>query len=148
MAQAAHVARVRSLYRQALKTSFNWCMTLEVWRPQALKIRDRFEANRNVASMREAERLCEEAERELETMRHPDPYCIKCDYWHGSVDHCLLTQLDGMIAATSSLSSRWIQVGAQSIPYGRWTARRCTYYHPSADTVVYIHIVWTALQAY
>jgi NADH dehydrogenase (ubiquinone) 1 beta subcomplex subunit 9 len=77
MAQAAHVARVRSLYRRALKTSFDWCVTVETWRPRALQIRDRFEANRQVATLREAERLCVKAEEELEEYAHPDPYKCK-----------------------------------------------------------------------
>ncbi|KAI9592804.1 hypothetical protein BDF19DRAFT_341263, partial [Syncephalis fuscata] len=74
MSQAAHVARVKSLYRRALKTSLDWYLTLDTWRPQALKIRDRFEANRNVATLREAEQLCVQAEKELKEYQHPDPY--------------------------------------------------------------------------
>ncbi|RKP10805.1 hypothetical protein THASP1DRAFT_27400 [Thamnocephalis sphaerospora] len=74
MSQAAHVARVRSIYRRALQTSLDWCMTRETWRPEALRIRDRFEANRHVASLREAQQLCDAAERELAEYAHPDPY--------------------------------------------------------------------------
>ncbi|KAI8049181.1 hypothetical protein BDF22DRAFT_699787 [Syncephalis plumigaleata] len=74
MSQTAHVARVKSLYRQALKTAADWHITLDTWRPQALKIRERFEANRNVPTLKEAARLCDEAEKELEEYAHPDPY--------------------------------------------------------------------------
>jgi NADH dehydrogenase (ubiquinone) 1 beta subcomplex subunit 9 len=74
MSRAAHVARVRNIYRQALRTSLDWYMSRETWRPEALRIREEFEKNRHITNLREAEKLCEEAERQLIKFAHPNPY--------------------------------------------------------------------------
>ncbi|KAK6360760.1 hypothetical protein TWF730_006884 [Orbilia blumenaviensis] len=39
---------VPSLYRRALKTSLDWSVRRDIWRPQALAIRQLFEANKDV----------------------------------------------------------------------------------------------------
>lgn len=74
---SAHVSRVRSLYKRALRTAYDWAGRRDVWRPYALDIRDRFEQNRKVDSLTHREKLLEEAEKELTYYSHPDPYKCK-----------------------------------------------------------------------
>ncbi|CAG8827916.1 21570_t:CDS:2, partial [Racocetra persica] len=70
----AHKRYVSSLYRRALKTSLDWCVDREAWRRKAIEIRARFDANKNVNSIKHLRALLEDAENELEKYRHPDPY--------------------------------------------------------------------------
>ncbi|CAG8764903.1 587_t:CDS:2, partial [Acaulospora morrowiae] len=70
----AHRRYVASLYKRALKTSLNWYIFRELWRPKALEIRSRFEANKNVKSFKHLKSILEETEAELFRFRHPDPY--------------------------------------------------------------------------
>ncbi|KAK9457648.1 hypothetical protein V1511DRAFT_494203 [Dipodascopsis uninucleata] len=69
-----HVATVSSLYRRALRLSLNWAVRRDIWRPQALAIRARFESNKNVTEPRKIQDLIASAEKELAVNRHPDPY--------------------------------------------------------------------------
>jgi NADH dehydrogenase (ubiquinone) 1 beta subcomplex subunit 9 len=69
-----HKQYVASLYRRSLKTSLNWYVDRALWRPVALKIRARFEANRNITSTQELRKVLLAAEKELEENYHPDPY--------------------------------------------------------------------------
>ncbi|KAK6527872.1 hypothetical protein TWF281_009140 [Arthrobotrys megalospora] len=48
MATSTPARIVPSLYRRALKTSLDWTVRRDIWRPQALAIRQLFEANRDV----------------------------------------------------------------------------------------------------
>jgi hypothetical protein len=75
-----HKQYVASLYRRSLKTSLNWYVDRALWRPVALKIRARFEANRNVTSTQELRKILLAAEKELEENYHPDPY--KCEIFN------------------------------------------------------------------
>jgi NADH dehydrogenase (ubiquinone) 1 beta subcomplex subunit 9 len=68
------MTRVTSLYRRSLKTALSWCVDRALWRPMALEIRARFEANRNVTSTQELRKIILAAERELEENYHPEPY--------------------------------------------------------------------------
>ncbi|KAJ6260395.1 hypothetical protein Dda_4621 [Drechslerella dactyloides] len=74
---------VPSLYRQALKLSLNWTVRRDVWRPQALAIRQLFEANRDVREPKLLKvattdsppaALIAETEAQLDKWKHPDPY--------------------------------------------------------------------------
>lgn len=49
----ANVFSYRSLYRRSLKLSLDWSIRRDVWRPQALNIRELFEANRDVKEPRQ-----------------------------------------------------------------------------------------------
>lgn len=66
--------RVMRLYRRALKLQMSWTPRYDVFRGQALEIRRRFEANKDVADPRSLQKLIEDAEKELYDNRHPDPY--------------------------------------------------------------------------
>ncbi|RKP11362.1 hypothetical protein BJ684DRAFT_22078 [Piptocephalis cylindrospora] len=72
--EALHRSRVSSLYRRALKSAYDWSGRRDIWRHQAMEIRAKFEANRNVSSLRQREALCRQTEEELWVMRHPDPH--------------------------------------------------------------------------
>lgn len=70
----AHKRCVTSLYRRALKTSLDWIIDREAWRRKAVEIRARFDANKNVRSIKHLRALLEDAENELRKHSHPDPY--------------------------------------------------------------------------
>ncbi|CAG8627792.1 7073_t:CDS:2 [Funneliformis caledonium] len=72
-----HKQYVTSLYRRSLRTALDWYVDRSAWRPVALEIRARFEANRNVASLQELRKILLDTEKELENYSHPDPY--KCN---------------------------------------------------------------------
>ncbi|TGZ84320.1 hypothetical protein EX30DRAFT_369608 [Ascodesmis nigricans] len=63
-----------SLYRQSLKLSLSWTINRELWRTQALNIRELFEANRDVTDPRQLSKLLQETEAVLEKWKHPDHY--------------------------------------------------------------------------
>ncbi|RPA95026.1 putative NADH dehydrogenase [Choiromyces venosus 120613-1] len=65
---------VKSLYRRSLKLSQDWCIRRDIWRSQALNIRELFEANREVKEPRQLRVILQEAEEALERWKHPDPY--------------------------------------------------------------------------
>jgi len=73
-APSAHTLRVCGIYRRALKTTFNWTVDRSAFIAEALELRQQFEANRNVKSSKLAEKLCADAEKQLEVWKHPDPY--------------------------------------------------------------------------
>ena len=99
----ANVFSYRSLYRRSLKLSLDWSIRRDIWRPQALNIRELFEANRDVKEPRQLrvwktrsfapvlmdgrmdgwmedwrygswKIILQEAEETLERWKHPDPY--------------------------------------------------------------------------
>ena len=53
------------------------------WRPEALKIRARFDAAKDVRDVKLASALLERGEAELEALKHPDPYIS--EWWDGSI---------------------------------------------------------------
>ncbi|KAL7273683.1 hypothetical protein RUND412_003455 [Rhizina undulata] len=63
-----------SLYRRSLKLSLSWSVRRDLWRTQAVNIRDLFEANKNVTDPRQLRVLLQETEDILEKWKHPDPY--------------------------------------------------------------------------
>lgn len=71
-----HGQRVTRLYRRSLKHLLSWCIDRSLWRQEALKLRDRFDAAKDV-SMPRAAQLLEEGEREFRINRHPEPYTRK-----------------------------------------------------------------------
>ena len=68
-----HAQRVTRLYRRSLKHLLSWCIDRSLWRQEALKLRDRFDAAKNV-SMPIAVQLLKDGEREFRINRHPEPY--------------------------------------------------------------------------
>ncbi|QIX00179.1 hypothetical protein AMS68_005696 [Peltaster fructicola] len=67
-------ATVLSLYRRALKLSLDWTIHRNLWRGQALYIRDLFEANKHVSEPRQQRIIIEQTQDLLEKWKHPDPY--------------------------------------------------------------------------
>ena len=70
----SHAQRVTRLYRKSLKNSLSWCIERELWREKALRIRARFDANKDIKDRRLAQALLQQGEDELQKELHPDPY--------------------------------------------------------------------------
>jgi NADH dehydrogenase (ubiquinone) 1 beta subcomplex subunit 9 len=61
------------LYRHSLKLLDSWCANRRIFCEEATELRARFDANRQ-ASPAAVERLLREANEEMFTFTHPDPY--------------------------------------------------------------------------
>uniref|UniRef100_A0A7S3E1U9 NADH dehydrogenase [ubiquinone] 1 beta subcomplex subunit 9 n=1 Tax=Chloropicon laureae TaxID=464258 RepID=A0A7S3E1U9_9CHLO len=72
----AHRVRVMRLYRHSLKQMASWAVQRSLFYVEAEKIRSQFEANKNVPTLGEAERLVEAGEKQLQDTAHPDPYIV------------------------------------------------------------------------
>ncbi|XP_022913735.1 NADH dehydrogenase [ubiquinone] 1 beta subcomplex subunit 9 [Onthophagus taurus] len=66
----SHTRRVQSLYKKALRSLEDWYDRREVFRYQAVLMRQRFEENRNVKDMRVANSIVELGEEELFQKAH------------------------------------------------------------------------------
>ncbi|KAF5275092.1 hypothetical protein FQA39_LY07029 [Lamprigera yunnana] len=69
----SHTRKVQSLYKRALRTLEAWYDTRDVFRYQAVLMRQRFEANRCIADLSIAKSLIEAAEEELFQNTHYNP---------------------------------------------------------------------------
>ena len=76
--QLTHVQRVTRLYKRSLRHLLSWCIDRQLWREEALELRARFDANKNVTDKKKALQLLEEGEAEFMAKRHPNP--IICRY--------------------------------------------------------------------
>ncbi|KAK1261290.1 NADH dehydrogenase [ubiquinone] 1 beta subcomplex subunit 9 [Acorus gramineus] len=74
--RASQKERVRILYRRALKDTLNWSVHRHMFYSEADKLRQRFEANKNVEDLDTIDRLIEEAEVTYNKYQHPDPYIV------------------------------------------------------------------------
>ncbi|KXN71680.1 hypothetical protein CONCODRAFT_57168 [Conidiobolus coronatus NRRL 28638] len=70
----SHVQQVQRLYKRALKLSLDWHIRRDLWRINALEIRQRFEANRYISEPKKIAHIIGLTEQELEDRSHPDPY--------------------------------------------------------------------------
>ena len=77
-AQLSHAQRVTRLYRNSLKHLLSWTIDRQTWRKEALELRSRFDASKNVSDQRKASQLLEKGEEEFNYLKHPDPYI--CEY--------------------------------------------------------------------
>ncbi|XP_004363349.1 NADH dehydrogenase 1 beta subcomplex subunit 9 [Capsaspora owczarzaki ATCC 30864] len=66
--------RVTRLYRQSLKHSLSWAIDRQIWRREALLLRERFDLNKAETNEIKIRDLVEAGEAEFEAKRHPDPY--------------------------------------------------------------------------
>eukprot|EP00128_Syssomonas_multiformis_P011759 Colp12_sorted_trinity150504_noHs@16203 len=71
-----HTIRVTRLYRSSLKHLRSWAVNTDIWRREALKLRDRFDANKNVLDRRQLASIMQAAEAEFEKNKHPEPYTV------------------------------------------------------------------------
>mmetsp|Transcript_19532 Transcript_19532/g.48034 ORF Transcript_19532/g.48034 Transcript_19532/m.48034 type:complete len:117 (+) Transcript_19532:41-391(+) len=71
---AAHRRRVCSLYRRALKLSYNWAVDRRLWRLKATRIQAEFRRNAVETNAKRVAALVAHVESELERHAHPDPY--------------------------------------------------------------------------
>eukprot|EP00732_Lithocolla_globosa_P006850 Lithocolla_globosa_v1_NODE_8261_length_840_cov_21.895939.p1 type:complete len:182 gc:universal NODE_8261_length_840_cov_21.895939:791-246(-) len=70
--------RVRRLYRNCLKASLDWDVDRPVWRVNAIKIRQEFEAKKDETDFREIERLLKQADEFMKVWTHPEGYIHPC----------------------------------------------------------------------
>lgn len=96
-----HTQRVTRLYRHSLKHLLSWCIDRSLWRQEALKLRDRFDAAKSV-NMPRASQLLEEGEQEFRINRHPEPYTCNIITKELLVIYILLS-----IVPTSPGGSKW-----------------------------------------
>ena len=75
--QLTHHQRVTRLYRNCLKHLLSWTMNREIWREQAVLLRERFDENKSLTDRIQIERAVLEGEAEFEKWRHPAPYIRK-----------------------------------------------------------------------
>ncbi|KAG0226772.1 hypothetical protein BGW42_003424 [Actinomortierella wolfii] len=73
-AQIAHRRVIQSLYKRSLKTAQDWYIDTTLFRRKAVELRIQFDANKNITNPRQIAALVRDAERQLEELRHPDPY--------------------------------------------------------------------------
>lgn len=72
-----HQQRVMRLYRNSLKHLLSWCIDREIWREEALILRERFDNHKNENNQRRIQKILEAAEVEFESKKHPYPYIGK-----------------------------------------------------------------------
>ena len=78
MASLSHAQKVTRLYRKSLKHMLSWTVDRGLWRQQAVELRSRFDANKDIKDMNKAVRLLQEGEEEFNYLKHPDPYICEC----------------------------------------------------------------------
>ena len=72
-----HQQRVMRLYRNSLKHLLSWCIDREVWREEAVILRERFDKYKNETNQRRTDKIIQDAEIEFESKKHPFPYTGK-----------------------------------------------------------------------
>lgn len=110
--QNAHRLHVQSLYKRALKTSLDWYIQRDLWRQKALDIRAQFERNKHVSNPKEIQLLLKNAEKELQSWAHPDPYKRMLCYIL-----LLCSRKYSYMCIYSLLGSRRYKVGTQLASY-------------------------------
>lgn len=70
-----HSQRVTRLYRQSLKLTFSWTMDRDIFLDQADKLRDEFDANKNL-TLPQADYYIKKGEQRMLDCYHPDRYVI------------------------------------------------------------------------
>ena len=71
---AAHVLRVKVLYRRILKEQLNWTVTRDVWLQHALNTRQVFDEGKRLRDAGDIEAAISRGTRWLTSWQHPDPY--------------------------------------------------------------------------
>ena len=69
-----HAQQVTRLYRKSLKHLLSWCIDRQAWRKEALDLRARFDANKDIYDMKKATTLLQLGEEQFRLNIHPDPY--------------------------------------------------------------------------
>lgn len=75
-----HKQEVTRLYRHSLKNLLWWVVRRDLWREQALDLRERFEANKDERDVKKVKQILEEGKAEFERKKHPFPYIGKFVY--------------------------------------------------------------------
>lgn len=74
--RALQQQRVRILYRRALRNVLSYAVHRDIFYIEAQKMREQFEANKDVANLETIDRLLNEGESRLERFQHPDHYIV------------------------------------------------------------------------
>jgi NADH dehydrogenase (ubiquinone) 1 beta subcomplex subunit 9 len=75
MTLTAHAVRIKTLYRQMLKQTYNWYGNdYRLHYLEVCNVRDQFEKARHLKDVGEIETWIRDAEQILKTINHPDPY--------------------------------------------------------------------------
>lgn len=75
-AASAHSRRVTRLYRQALKTLFDYCEDRPLWISEGFALRKQFDQNKHLTDQRAIEKVVAAAEKKLAELKHPMPYIL------------------------------------------------------------------------
>ena len=70
----AHVARVKTLYRNVLKTTLDWAVHRHIFLDKAKEARAAFDANKGVADAVRIQKLLDDGDEWLFEHQHPEPY--------------------------------------------------------------------------
>ncbi len=73
-ASLTHAQKVTRLYRRSLKHMLSWTINRASWREEALQLRARFDANKEINDVKKATQVLEAGEEEFQQNIHPDPY--------------------------------------------------------------------------
>jgi len=71
---AAHLHRVKLIYRRIIKNHLNWSISRDHWLRMVSYTREKFERNRNLTDESVIHTELKRSERWYEENRHPDPY--------------------------------------------------------------------------
>ena len=71
---AAHVARVKTLYRQCLKTTMDWAVHRPIFFEKAIKVRAAFDAKKDLSDNVLIQKALDEGDEWLFEFQHPEPY--------------------------------------------------------------------------
>jgi NADH dehydrogenase (ubiquinone) 1 beta subcomplex subunit 9 len=71
---AAHVHRVKVVYRRIIKNHLNWSISRDHWLRMVSYTREKFEHNKNLTDESLIHTELRKSERWIEENRHPDPY--------------------------------------------------------------------------
>ncbi|ORZ31667.1 hypothetical protein BCR44DRAFT_62230 [Catenaria anguillulae PL171] len=74
MSYSPHVVHVRALFRQSLRTAFDWSSSREGFRQSAIHIRYLFEEHRNLHNPKRLQEVIKDTEAKLAQFAHPEPY--------------------------------------------------------------------------
>lgn len=69
-----HAQQVTRLYRKSLKHLLSWCIDRQTWRKEALDLRAKFDANKDIRDVKQATALLQQGEEVFRRNMHPDPY--------------------------------------------------------------------------
>ncbi|KNC49333.1 uncharacterized protein AMSG_05332 [Thecamonas trahens ATCC 50062] len=71
---AAHVARVKTMYRNVLKTTMDWAVHRPIFFEKAAEVRAVFDSRKEVTDSVAIQKMLQEGDEWLFEHQHPEPY--------------------------------------------------------------------------